>query len=208
MSASTAPSLQRRPSRIDALVSDVFTPAVSIFLICLIAGIAGRPHHWSGMVWGLVLGMFCAVIPKVAVQLAKRKSDSPQLETSWMKKRWLAIVVSAGSLILCSAVTLWLDAPPLTVWALCTMIVGLVVSATITLTGVKTSMHSFCVTSLMMLMIVALSPWWIILALILVPAMGISRVHLGEHTPTEVIIGTTTAIILVLIAQQSMPPIS
>lgn len=208
MSASTAPSLQRRTSRIDALVSDVFTPAVSIFLICLIAGIAGQPHHSSGVIWGLVLGVFCSVIPKVAVQLAKKRSDSNHSETSWKKKRWLAIVVSAGSLMLCSAVTLWLDAPPLTVWALCTMIVGLVVSATITVTGVKTSMHSFCVTSLMMLMIVALSPWWIILALILAPAMGISRVRLGEHTTTEVIIGTTTAMTLVLLAQLLMPPIS
>ncbi|UQN30595.1 hypothetical protein [Brachybacterium kimchii] len=200
MSAAGASRRLSATDRVAVLISDLLAPPVSVFLICLVAGVAGRPHAWSGLVWGLVLAILCAAVPMSAVKLAKRRGTITTQESGWKRKRWLAFAVSAASIVCCVVLAVVFHAPPLALWALATMLVGLVATSAITAAGLKVSMHAFCLISLLMMLCVLFSTWWLVAVVLMVPLMLFARVHLGEHTAREVVVGSICAVLLVLLA--------
>ena len=82
---------------------------------------------------------------------------------------------------------------------------ALVVAALITsVLHWKVSVHTGVSAGVTIVLALALSPWWL-LALTLTPLIGWSRVHLGDHTKGQVIVGAiagavTTGIAYALIA--------
>lgn len=82
---------------------------------------------------------------------------------------------------------------------------ALVVAALITsVLHWKVSVHTGVSAGVTIVLALALSPWWL-LALALTPLIGWSRVHLGDHTKGQVIVGAiagavTTGIAYALIA--------
>jgi hypothetical protein len=207
MTTTAAAPAPDRVSTAARVLSDVFAPAVTVFLICLLSGLASTPQVWAGLAWGLVLGGFCSVIPMTAIHLGVRRKTLTDRHVTRREQRWWVFLVCVGS-VLCGILTvLLLDAPGLLGWALVTMIAGLALTGTITVLGLKVSMHAFCLTSLILLASLLLSPWWLLSGLIALPLMAFARLRLRHHTPFELLLGTALAAAVVLVAQSFMPPL-
>ncbi|MUU73464.1 hypothetical protein [Pseudarthrobacter sp. GA104] len=187
------------------ILSDVFAPAVSVFLICVLCGVAGHPHPWAGLGWGVLLGTFCAVIPMTAIHIAVRREHLTDRHVTRREQRWWVFLVCVGSVLCGMTTTLLLNAPSVLVWIMLTMVAGLVVTGTVTLLGPKVSMHAFCMTCLVIIAALLISPWLLLALLLLLPAVAFARLKLGHHTLVEVILGTGLAFLVIIVAQQFLP---
>lgn len=191
-------------TRVARVLSAVLAPAVSVFLICLLSGVAGD-RSWAGLGWGLLLGGFCAVVPMAAIHLAVRRERLTDHHVTRREQRWWVFLVCTAS-VLCGVITmLVLGAPSLLVWILLTMIAGLLITGTVTLAGTKVSMHAFCLTALVVLAAILVSPWWLLTLAALLPAVWFARLKLNHHTPAEIALGTGLAVVVMLAAGLLMP---
>ncbi|MFE4834471.1 hypothetical protein ACFRAU_07295 [Arthrobacter sp. NPDC056691] len=202
-----APAPADPATRAARILSDIFAPAVSVFLICVLCGVAGRQHAWSGLGWGILLGTFCAVIPMTAIHIAVRRERLTDRHVTRREQRWWVFLVCVGSVLCAIATTLLLSAPGLLFWILLTMITGLVITGTVTLLGPKVSMHAFCLTSLLVVAATLVSPWWLLALPVLLPVVTFARLKLGHHTLVEVVLGTGLAFLVMFAAQQFLPEI-
>lgn len=194
-------------TQVARILSAVLAPAVSVFLICLLCGIVGHAKAWTGLGWGAVLGTFCAVIPMIAIHLAVRRERLTDHHVTRREQRWWVFLVCVGSVLCGVATTLFLGAPSLLIWILVTMIAGLVVAGTVTLVGPKVSMHTFCLTSLVVLAALLISPWW----LLALPAgwavIAFARLRLNHHTPAEIVLGAVLAVVVMGVSQMFIPAV-
>ena len=201
------PATVHPATRAARILSDVFAPAVSVFLICVLCGVVGHPRPWTGLVWGVVLGTFCAVIPMTAIHIAVHREHLTDRHVTRREQRWWVFLVCVGSVLCGMITTLLLGAPALLLWIMLTMVAGLIVTGTATLLGPKVSMHAFCLTSLVIVSALLVSPWWLLALLVLLPAVTFARLKLGHHTLVEVILGTGLAFLVMIAAQQFLPAI-
>lgn len=206
---SLAPNRTSDPSvRVARILSDIFSPAVSVFLICVLCGAAGSAWKLSGFLWGSVIGCFCAVIPMIVVHIAVRRGRLTDRHVTRREQRWWVLLICVGSVICGLASALLFRAPDLLLWALPSMIGGLVVVGAVTLGGTKASLHAFCFTALGLLAAILLSPWWLLVLLVLLPVVAFARLRLNHHTPFELVLGAALAVAVVLLARLVMPDVA
>jgi hypothetical protein len=201
------PATADNATRTARILSDVFAPAVSVFLICVLCGVTGHPHPWAGLGWGVLLGTFCAVIPMAAIRVAVRREHLTDRHVTRREQRWWVFLVCVVSVLCGMITTLLLSAPSLLIWIMLTMVAGLVVTGTATLLGPKVSMHAFCLTSLVIVSALLVSPWWLLALLVLLPAVAFARLKLGHHTLIEVVLGTGLSFLVLIAAQQFLPAV-
>jgi hypothetical protein len=182
------------------VLSDLFAPAVSVFLICVATGVLGADGLGPGLLWGAVAGLFCAITPMTVIQLAVRRERLTDRHVTRREQRWWVFLMCLASVVIGIVVIAVFHGPRLLLWALATMIVGLIVTGVITALGVKVSMHAFCLTSLIVMLAVLHSPWWLLATLVLLPLLFFARRRLRHHTLFELILGTTLATALVLVS--------
>lgn len=187
------------------VLSDILAPAVSVFLICVLCGVVGHTQPWQGLGWGVLLGGFCAVIPMITVHIAVRLEHLTDRHVTRREQRWWVFLLCTGSVLCGMIMTLLLGAPVLLIWMLLSMTAGLVLVGMITLLGPKVSMHAFCLTSLLVLAGILISPWWLLTLPVILPLIALARLKLSHHTPAEIIIGAGLAVAVVLVARQFMP---
>ncbi|WP_162144886.1 hypothetical protein [Arthrobacter castelli] len=187
------------------ILSDVFAPAVSVFLMCVLSGIISHPQTWTGLGWGILLGGFCAVIPMAAIQLAVHREYLTDRHVTRREQRWWVFLVCAGSVLSGIVTTLLLNAPALLTWILLTMVAGLALTGAITLIGPKISMHTFCLTALIVLAAMLVSPWWLLSLLVALPLVAFARLKLRHHTVLEIALGVVIALVLMFVARLFMP---
>lgn len=203
--ATAAPGPSDAGTRVARALSDVFAPAVSVFLICVICGAAGSPRLLGGVLWGMVAGVFCAVVPMAAIHVAVRRERLTDRHVTQRSQRWSVFLVCVGSVLCGVATALVLDAPALLVWALLTMITGLAVAGGATFLGPKVSMHAFCFTALALIAAAVLSPWFLLAVPALLPVVAFARLRLRHHTLLELALGAGLAAAVVLVAQIFLP---
>lgn len=201
------PAADDHAVRAARILSDVFAPAVSVFLICVLCGVTGHPQPWAGLGWGVLLGTFCAVIPTAAIRVAVHREHLTDRHVTRREQRWWVFLVCVGSVLCGMTTTLLLNAPNVLIWIMLTMVAGLVVTGTATLLGTKVSMHAFCLTSLVLVSTLLVSPWCLLALLILLPAVAFARLKLGHHTLIEVILGTGFSFLVITAAQLFMPAV-
>lgn len=189
------------------ILSDGFAPAVSVFLICILAGAAGGSAVLAGVGWGVFAGLFCAAIPMTAIHVAVRRERLADRHVTRREQRWWVFLVCAGSVLCAIATTTLMDAPARLVWILLTMIAGLVVAGGVTFIGPKVSMHAFCFTALVVLAARLLSPWWLLAFPVLFPLIAFARLRLRHHTPLELVLGVILATAVMLIAGMFIPAV-
>lgn len=187
------------------VLSDVLAPANSIFLICLLSGLASSDDPWIGLGWGSVLGGFCALIPLAAIHLGVRIDRLTDRHVTHRRQRLPVFLICAGSVVCGVLLTLVLDAPALLLWILLTMVGGLVTVGVVTLLGPKISMHAFCLTSLNVLLAMLYSPWWLTALLIGVPLVAFARLRIRHHTLLEVVLGVLLGLVVMSLAGWFMP---
>lgn len=205
----TQPALSTdRTSTAARILSDVFAPAVSVFLICLMTSLIGQSNLVPGLIWGILLGSLCAVIPMIAIHIAVHRQHLTDRHVTRREQRWWVFLVCAGSVLCAIAATVLFDAPDLVLWILLTMVGGLVLAGTITLIGPKVSMHAFCFTALVILAAMLISPWCLVVFPILFPLVAFARLRLRHHTPTELALGVGLSIAVMLSAGVFMPGVA
>lgn len=201
-SAHTPTDLVTKAARV---LSEVLAPAVSVFLICILCGIEGHPKVWVGLAWGAMLGTFCAVIPMIAIHLAVRREHLTDHHVTRREQRWWVFLVCVGSVLCGIATVLLLGAPGLLTWILLTMVAGLVMAGTVTLIGPKVSMHTFCLTALVLVAALLNSPWWLLALPVVLPVVAFARLRLNHHTPAEIALGAGLAVVVMLVSQMFVP---
>lgn len=192
-------------TRAARVLSDAFAPAVSVFLICVLCGAAGSGWTLPGLAWGVVAGVFCAVVPMAAIHAAVRRERLTDRHVTRRDQRWWVFLVCAGSVLCGIVVALLLDAPSLLVWALLTMVGGLAVAGGATLLGPKVSMHAFCFTSLALVAAEVVSPWCLLAVPALLPVVAFARLRLRHHTVLELVLGAGLAGVVVVVAGLLLP---
>lgn len=192
-------------TRAARILSDVFAPAVSVFLICVLCGVTGHPHTWVGLGWGILIGSFCAVIPTATIHVAVRREQLTDRHVTRRDQRWWVFLVCVASVLGGMATAVLLDAPRPLLWILPTMVAGLVLAGGVTLLGPKVSMHAFCFTSLVVLAAMLLSPWWLLALPTLLPVVAFARLKLKHHTRLELTLGSGLAAAVMLGASAYMP---
>ncbi|WP_300265499.1 hypothetical protein [Microbacterium sp.] len=182
----TAATATDRAARI---VTEVSTPAVSVFAVAILCGIQST-GGWDGAAWGAVLGIFCAVIPYVTLEIAARRGRITDRHVTKRGQRPWAYAMCLASVAAGIVTMLVLGAPILIQWALGTMVAALVISAAVTALGPKVSMHAMCLTAFFVLAALFTTLWWLAGLAILLPVVVWSRLRLEHHSPVEAVLGT------------------
>lgn len=189
MTSSTAAAARDPATRAARIITEVLTPVVPVLLICVLCGVHGAPRPGAGLGWGLLAGLFCAVIPFAVIEAGVRRRGFSDRQVSRREERRGAYVIGIGSVLCGAAALVLLGAPALLTWALATMVVGLLVCAAVTAAGMKASLHMFCASALGVFAALLVSPWWLLMLPVLLPTIAWSRLHLRQHTRTEVVLG-------------------
>ena len=190
------------------VLSDIFAPAHSVFLICVVAGVTGQVSPLRGLLWGLLLGCFCAVVPMIVIHVAVRREHLSDRHVTHREQRWWVFLICAGSVLCAIATTLVFDGPGLLMWILLTMVAGLVLVGVVTAIGPKVSMHAFCFTTLATIAALLASPWWLLIFALGFPLVAFARLRLRHHTPVELGLGVGLALMVTLSARAFMPDVT
>lgn len=194
-----------RPNRVSRILTELFSPVWTVLAICLVCGSYGHPDPVVGLGWGLFVGAFCAVLPFIIIELGVRRSTLSDRHVTRREQRRGVFIMGISSVICGLVGALALGAPPLLIWALLTMIAGIVVTGTITVVSTKVSLHVFCLVSLILLAALLISPWWLLSAAVLLPAVAWSRLQLRHHSWLELVLGTVLGLVVTLVGWAFVP---
>ncbi|MBG0818321.1 phosphatase PAP2 family protein [Planomonospora sp. ID82291] len=118
------------------------------------------------------------------------------------RKKVLPLAIAVGVLVACLVAFAAAGAPPVLVFVVASMLTGLVSKIPVARTW-DVSWHSSIVAGFAVWMVYLFGPWALPPAIAAGAAIAWSRVHLGEHTPAQVVVGlaqgaTTPLIILAI----------
>lgn len=166
------------------VVTEVGAPWVINIAASMIVGLSvGAP--W----WGAFVAVCSGVVPMAFILAGMRKSKYGDHHLTSIHERHLIIavmlVVTVGALV----IQIVAHAPIEMIAFLSSGLVALAVAAVITsVFHWKVSGHTGVSAGVAMVLALAVSPWWL-LALVFTPLIGWSRVRLGDHTKSQVIVG-------------------
>ncbi|WP_213571382.1 hypothetical protein [Rhodococcus sp. USK13] len=140
--------------------------------------------------WGAFVAVCTGVVPMAVILFGMRRSRIGDHHVTQINERHLLIVVllsvAVGGLI----IQILGHAPIEMIAFMSAGLVALVVAAVITsIFHWKVSVHTGVSAGVTVVLALAVSPWWL-LALVFTPLVGWSRVHLGDHTKGQVIVGS------------------
>ena len=186
--------------RIARLLTEVGAPWGINIVTSLILGCSiGAPG------WGIFVAICSGVVPMGVILYGMRKSKIGDHHGTSISERHLLIVVLLAVALVGLIIQIVASAPIQMIAFMTAGLAALVVAALITsVLHWKVSVHTGVSAGVTIVLALALSPWWL-LALALTPLIGWSRVHLGDHTKGQVIVGAiagavTTGITYALIA--------
>lgn len=139
--------------------------------------------------WGVFVAVCAGVVPMAVILLGMRRARFGDHHVTKINERHLLIgvllVVTVGALV----VQIVAHAPVEMVAFMSAGLVALTVAAVITsIFRWKVSVHTGVLAGVSVVLAVALSPWWL-LGFFVTILVGWSRVHLGDHTKGQVIVG-------------------
>ena len=168
-------------------VSEVLWPPWVVIALVGVSGLAADLPLSRQLGWGLLACVFVGLLPLTVGLLAIRSGRLPGRHLPDRRDRlrpftWTSLSALLGTVLLVS-----LGAPREVVAVQAAMLSG---SVTILLLSrwAKISMHTGVVASAAVLLGILFGPiWWLSGSLVVL--VGWSRLHLGHHTPAEVMIG-------------------
>ncbi|PBC35806.1 hypothetical protein CJ178_30575 [Rhodococcus sp. ACPA4] len=177
-------SSKRPIDRAARILTEVGAPWVINIATSLVIGLAiGAPG------WGIFVAVCTGVVPMSVILFGMRKSTIGDHHVTKISERHALIVVlltvALGGLI----IQILAHAPIEMIAFMSAGLIALVVAAVITsVFHWKVSIHTGVSAGVTVVLALALSPWWLV-ALVFTPLIGWSRVHLGDHTKGQVIVG-------------------
>lgn len=164
------------------VVSEVLGPVPLGVALCV--GVGASADRWAGAGWGLLAAGFAAVVPYV-VTWRLRHARPGGLVSRWVRVAYLLVTLAcavAGVLLVGL-----LGGPRRVVAVAITIVAGLAVAAAIN-TRYRLSNHACAAAGGSVILAVLYGPIFLA-GLLIVAAVGWSRVQLGRHTLGEVAAG-------------------
>lgn len=172
--------------RLAWLGTEALEPKNWIIGITLLTG--WHADRLAGVAWGLVAALLCAVVPILFIKWGERRGHWGDRHVRRRQDRLLVIpgiMVSVGA---CITLMLTLNAPSEMTALVAAMFVSLLAVLAIT-TGWKVSVHTAVSSGATVVAALMYGPWALV-TYPLVALVGWSRVHLRDHTLTQVLVGT------------------
>lgn len=176
----------RVKNRVARVITEALQPPVTVALLLLLS--PAMEPGFPGTVWfGAVAVLFVCVLPLAAVVLLVRLGKVTDHHVSDRKQRAPVLAMSVVSLLAGLAVLLSINAPYSVIVVVLAIVGGVVVLAVISLFW-KISGHAGAMALTAVISVLILGLQWLPL-LLLVPAVGWSRVVLRAHTVAQVVAG-------------------
>ena len=175
-------------TRVARGLTEVFAPAVlSAALPIIIGGHAGRTVP-TGLSWGLLASLFCAVIPYAMIWIGVRRGRLSDRHIGVREQRTKPLAVGLVSVLVGLALLELFGAPrELVALVVASFVGGLI--ATVINHFWKLSVHAGVAAGSMLVLVLAFGPF-LLTTVVVVVAVGWSRVRLRDHTAWQVIAGT------------------
>lgn len=175
------------PDRVARVLTEVLSPVVLAYGVCLAVSIGTTPPLRRGVVVGLAVATLTAGLPFAVVLWSSRRGRLSGRHIPVLRQRPLVLLLAAGSTVFAFVATGWLGADPAVRALVLASFTGLLIAALISLAW-KISIHvaaaAGAVTVLGLVFGVTAAP----LALLVV-ALAWARVRLGEHDILQVVAG-------------------
>ncbi|MCX2748294.1 phosphatase PAP2 family protein [Arthrobacter sp. MI7-26] len=169
------------------MLTEVFQPPVVVSILLLISPVV--EPGFPGTIWFGVLGaLFVCVLPLAYVLVLVRLGKLSDHHVSDREERARVLMLALGSVVLGLLVLNLIHAPTSVSVMILALIGGIVALAAVSLVW-KMSGHASAISAAAVIAGLMFGPAWLPL-LFLVPAVGWSRVVLGDHTRGQVIAGS------------------
>jgi len=176
----------RVKNRVARAITEALQPPITVALLLLLS--PAMEPGFPGTVWfGAVAVLFVCVLPLAAVVVLVRMGKVTDRHVSDRRQRFPVLAMSVVSLLAGLGVLLAINAPYSVIVVVLAIVGGVVVLAVISLFW-KISGHAGAIALTTVITVLILGSPWIPL-LLLIPAVGWSRVVLRAHTVAQVVAG-------------------
>jgi membrane-associated phospholipid phosphatase len=176
----------RVKNRAARAITEALQPPITVALLLLLS--PAMEPGFPGTVWfGAVAVLFVCVLPLAAVVVLVRMGKVTDHHVSDRRQRFPVLAMSVVSLLAGLGVLLAINAPYSVIVVVLAIVGGVVVLAVISLFW-KISGHAGAIALTTVITVLILGAPWIPL-LLLIPAVGWSRVVLRAHTVAQVVAG-------------------
>jgi membrane-associated phospholipid phosphatase len=182
------PPRTSRRRRLARAVTEVFAPAPTVVLLLLLVAWHSAPTAAEAMKWGLLAALFASILPFLYIVRGVRRRQFTDHHVGVRAQRPLPLPIGVASVVTGLLLLVVLGAPRELVALVGAMVAGLAVSTLITLFW-KISIHVAVTAGALVILILVFGLALIALAP-LVALVGWARVEIGDHTPTQVLVGT------------------
>ena len=169
-------------------LTEIFAPAVLAAVLPIVIGLhAGRTVP-VGLAWGLLASVFSAVIPYGMIWYGVRRGRLSDRHIGVREQRTKPLALGLLSVLVGLALLGLLGAPRELVALVVALFVGGLV-ATVINHFWKLSVHASVAAGSMVVLVLAFGPA-LLATVVIVAAVGWSRVRLRDHTTSQVVAGT------------------
>lgn len=177
----------RAKNRIAGWITEVFQPPVVVSVQLLVSPLT-QPGFPGTMEYGALAALFVCVIPLLLLLVLVRLGKVTDHHVSDRKQRAPVLLMALGSIVAGLLVLEAAGAPESVVAMVLAVVGGVVVLAGVSPFW-KISGHAAAISSSAVIAVMMLGPAWLPL-LLLIPAVGWSRVVLRAHTVAQVVAGS------------------
>lgn len=177
----------RARNRTAAWLTEVFQPPVVVTLVLLISPVI-EPGFPGTIGYGALAALFVCVLPLLLLLLLVRLGKVTDHHVSNRRQRAPVLLMALGSVTAGLVVLAATQAPRSVVVTVLAIVAGIVVLAAVSPFW-KISGHAAAIASSAVISVLMLGPAWLPLVL-LIPAVGWSRVVLRAHTLAQVVAGS------------------
>jgi membrane-associated phospholipid phosphatase len=177
----------RAKNRIAGWITEVFQPPVVVSVQLLVSPLT-QPGFPGTMAYGALAALFVCVIPLLLLLVLVRLGKVTDHHVSDRKQRAPVLLMTLGSIVAGLLVLEAAGAPESVVAMVLAVVGGVVVLAGVSPFW-KISGHAAAISSSAVIAVMMLGPAWLPL-LLLIPAVGWSRVVLRAHTAAQVVAGS------------------
>lgn len=177
----------RAQNRTARWLTEVFQPPVVVTLVLLISPVI-EPGFPGTIGYGALAALFVCVLPLVLVLVLVRLGKVTDHHVSNRRQRAPVLLMALGSVVAGLVVLAATHAPRSVVVTVLAIVAGIIVLAAVSPFW-KISGHAAAISSSAVIAILMLGPVWLPLV-VLIPAVGWSRVVLRAHTLAQVVAGS------------------
>lgn len=173
------------------LLTEIAAPWTVNIASCMILGWSiGHPG------WGAFVALFAGVLPMLLIVWGIVRDRIGNHHVTEHSERHGLIVAILGLVVTALVVQIVAHAPREMIALTCAGLAALVgIAVWTSVFHVKASVHMAVWCGVVAVLAVALSPWWW-LGLLLAPAIAWSRLSLGHHTRSQIVVGAATGLVV------------